>query len=164
MHRADPSLQRHTVRVRYSMSKKLKHNQGYCANILYSMCVRDLTFLHRTYFIDECGIVINNMLHKGTEVYCDAHGEGYKTVIHTEKVKKNEQIKLHILAAVNVVCGPFYLEFTAGATDIQHQYNTMPLHPEHGPYKVSACSCSRWADDCVAESITHGRGARQHGT
>jgi hypothetical protein len=164
MHRADPNLQRRTVRVRYSMTKKLKRERGERAEYLYSRCVQDPAFLDRTYYIDECGIVIDNVLRKGAVVYCDAHDEGYKTVIHTEKVDNNKQVKLHILAAVNAVHGPVYLEFTTGTTDIKHQYNTMPLHPGHGPYKVSASSCSGWADDCVAASITHGGGARQHVT
>lgn len=164
MYKADPSLLKRTVRVRYSMPKKLKGERRERANVLYNRCVQDPSRLDRTYFIDECGIIIDNMLRKGAKVYCDAHDEGYKTVIHTEKLETKEQVKLHILAAVNAVHGPVYLEFTTGTTDIQHQYNTLPLHPQHGPYKVSACTCSGWADDCVATSITHGGGARQHVT
>lgn len=142
MRKADPMLVQHTVRLRYQLKKSDKKDRQTRATSLYSRCLGDPTFLERVYFIDECGIVIDNVLKKGVKVYTDAHDEGYKHVIHTQNVHNGSRIKLHILAAVNAVHGAFHLEFTTGTTDIERQYNMLPLSPQWPGYMVSAHSWS----------------------
>lgn len=139
MQQADPSLVRRTVRMRYGLDEDQKAARQERAATLYTRCVREPGWLNRVYFLDECGIVIDNVLKKGAHVYCDAHDAGYKDVIHTEKINGQKTTKLHILAVVNAQQGPVYLEFTTGTTGIRRRHNKKPLQPGHGPYKVSAC-------------------------
>lgn len=139
MHQADPTLVRRTVRMRYGLEEHQKAARQQRAATLYNRCVREPGWLNQVYFIDECGILIDNVLRKGAHVYCDAHDEGYKDVIHTEKISRQKTVKLHILAVVNALQGPVCLEFTTGTTDIHRLHNKKPEQAWHGPYKVSAC-------------------------
>lgn len=138
MHEADPKLARRRVRLRYELKEETMRDRQDRAAKLYERCTNDSTYLDRIYFIDECGIVIDNVLKKGVQVYIDAHDHGYKHVIHTENVHNGSRIKLHILAAVNAVHGAVYLEFTTGTTDIQREWNILAMDPEFGGYRVSA--------------------------
>lgn len=137
MHAADPNLRRRKVRMKYALNEKEMFERKDRARVLLNRCNQDPTFLDRVFFVDECAIVIDNVMNKGAGVYLDAHDKGYLAVIHSERIPKNKRVKFHFIAAVNAVHGAVYIEFTTGTTNILRQYNGVPLEEGHGPYKVS---------------------------
>lgn len=134
---ADPQLRRRRVRMKYALSESEMRSRKEGARLLLGRCNRDSSFLDRVFFVDECAIVIDNVMNKGASVYVDAHDKGYLAVIHSERIPKNKRVKFHFIAAVNAVYGAVYIDFTTGTTDILRQYNGAPLEEGHGPYKVS---------------------------
>lgn len=152
MKKADPNLTRRSIRVKKAFTPNELQRRAVRASTLYTKCCTQPDWRDRTYFIDECSIWLDNEACKGTRVYCNAFDNGYQTVIHFDKLPHNQPIKVRFMAAVNAVHGLVYLELTTGTTSITRLHNLLPLHPQHGPYKVGQLALLLFGNDNVAKS------------
>lgn len=166
LYKWDPMLKTRRIHIKYALSDQLKTERQRKAKILYDRALRQADFLQRLFFVDECGIILDHELRKGTHVYCDAHDKAYRFVIPFQKLNPNKQIKIKIIGAVNMLTGPVFLEFTTGTTDCNRLHNKNPDGTER-KYEVSVlCSMLLLAKDNNAPGHVHntfrGQLAGQH--
>lgn len=126
LYKWDPMLKVRRIHIKYALSDDLKDERCKRAKVLYDRAQRHADFLQRLFFVDECGIILDHEIRKGTHVYCDAHDKAYRFVIPFQKLNPNKQIKIKIMGAVNMVTGPVFLEFTTGTTDVRRLHNQNP--------------------------------------
>lgn len=166
LYKYDPMLRTRRIHIKYALSDELKGERANKAKILCDRAQREADFLQRLFFVDECGIILDHELRKGTHVYCDAHDKAYRFVIPFQKLNPNKQIKIKIMGAVNMLTGPVFLEFTTGTTDCKRLHNKNPDGTER-TYIVSVlCSMLLLAKDNNAPGRAHntsrGQPACQH--
>jgi hypothetical protein len=140
LYKWDPMLKVRRIHINYALSDDLTGDRFHWAVVLYARAEREADFLQRLFFVDECGIILDHELRKGTHVYCDAHDKAYRFVIPFRKLNPNKQIKVKIMGAVNMLTGPVFLEFTTGTTAVQRLHNKNPDGTERH-YEVRVC-CS----------------------
>lgn len=138
MYEVDPNLTRRRLDIKMELTAEQKAARKSVAYDLYQLWLHTENFLQSIFWIDEVTIwFCPHYKHHSIKVYCDAHDTEVDHVIHSPlfktSVKKNEKIVVRALCAVNMLLGPFFLEFTTGTTAIQRRH----IQPSDKVYKVS---------------------------
>jgi hypothetical protein len=138
MYEVDPDLTRRRLDFKMELTPEQKATRKSFANDLYQLWLRHSDFLQSIFWVDEVTFwFCPHHRHHNVKVYCDAHDEEIDHVIHSPllktSVKKNEKIVVRAMCAVNMLLGPFFLEFTTGTTGIQRQH----IEPPNKAYTVS---------------------------
>ena len=138
MYEVDPNLTRRRLDIKMELTAEQKAARKSVAYDLYQLWLHTENFLQSIFWIDEVTIwFCPHYKHHSIKVYCDAHDTEVDHVIHSPlfktSVKKNEKIVVRALCAVNMLLGPFFLEFTTGTTAIQRRH----IEPSDKVYKVS---------------------------
>jgi hypothetical protein len=80
-------------------------------------------YLQRAYWADECAIEFSiSKMSTKVKVYCDSRQYASCITQSTCRMKPGRRyrtITVRVIAAVNAIVGPAYLEFTTGTTDIK---------------------------------------------
>lgn len=137
LYEVDPNLTLRHLDFKMELSAQQKANRKSIAGQLYDLWRNIPNFLESIFWIDEVTFWFCPHYSKhNIKVYCDAHDAEVREVFHSPllrtKIKKGEKIQVRALCAVNMLLGPFFLEFTTGTTDIQRRHVRAPA----GGYKV----------------------------
>lgn len=138
LYKYDPLLRVRRIHMKYALDDDLKEERQHKARYFYSKANSDPDWLKRIFFVDECAVNFDHEINKGVHVYCDAHDKGYRFVIPFEKLEPSKGIKMKVMGAVNMLCGPIFLEFTTGTTDVQRMHNINSDGTQR-MYKVGVC-------------------------
>lgn len=127
MHQVDPNLVYRSLDFKRELTTEQKHKRQAVATELYNSWCSIPNFLQSIFWIDEVSFwFCPHYTKHNVKVYCDAHDEEIRHVIHSplfkSSVKKGEKIQVRALCVVNMLTGPFFLEFTTGTNDIQRQH------------------------------------------
>ena len=138
MYEVDPNLTRRRLDFKMELTAEQKAQRKAVAFDLYQLWLNTANFLESIFWIDEVTIwFCPHHKHVNIKVYCDAHDAEIDHVIHSPllrtSVKKNEKIVVRAMCAVNMLLGPFFLEFTTGTTGIERRH----IQPSNKAYKVS---------------------------
>jgi hypothetical protein len=135
LHNHDPNLAHKQLCFKKSLTAQQQFERQYVAAQLLNITLAQPQVLERTFYVDECAIVFSGTELKNVKVYCDrrsATAQATHTIYSNIPGTKYRTITVRIIAAVNALHGPAYLEFTTGTTDIQRR-----ILPVTTPYKVS---------------------------
>ena len=145
MKQADPNLVRRRLDVREPLSPAQCKERQKQAQLWLKEYEKDGdAWLNRLVFLDESTFLVSDVKRRLPKVWCDAHDDNVRSVIHLENLLEKKDIKIRFYIAVSPKFGPLMIYPTTGTTNIVRRYPNVAPPPEDED-----------GEECFEVSVTH---------